>query len=675
MELLATLNTKYGSIPFSKINESDYKPAFKQAIDLVQKEVQDIIDLKDAPTFKNTIEALEYSGMPLERISNIFFNLQAADTNENIDAIAQEVAPWLSELSNDIILNQSLFERIKLVYENRAEYDLNPEEKTLLEHTYKSFIRNGALLNSDEKKTLRAIDKELSTATLKFSENVLADTNAYELHLTDPEDLKGLPSSIQEAAKELAKEQGKEGWIFTLHYPSYVPFVTYADNRRLREKMSLAYGKRGFQNNKNNNESLVKKIASLRHQRAVLLGYDSHAHFVLEERMAKSPEAVYSFLENLRDKSYQAATKELQELQEFSGSDFKLQKWDSAYYAEKLKHEKLDFNDELLKPYFELHAVVQGAFSLAEELFAIKFIETDELDTYHPEVKTYTVEDAKGNHLGLFYADFFPRPGKRNGAWMTQYQAQYRLNGEHIRPHVAIVCNFSRPTATIPSLLTFQEVTTLFHEFGHALHGLLANTTYPGMSGTSVYWDFVELPSQLMENWCYEEEMLARFAKHYQTGETLPKKFIDKIKLSRQFLEAMATVRQLGFSFLDMAWHSQDPRAVTDLKKFENEQFKTTQLFDDVPENAMSTSFSHLFEGGYAAGYYSYKWSEVLDADAFSYFKEKGLFNKDIAKKLQDNILSKGGTEDPEILYERFRGRKAKLEALLERAGFKSVQG
>lgn len=675
MELLATLNTKYGSIPFSKINESDYKPAFKKAITLVQQEIQDIIRLKDAPTFKNTIEALEYSGMPLERISNIFFNLQAADTNENIDAIAQEVAPWLSELSNDIILNQSLFERIKQVYENRADYELNPEEKTLLEHTYKSFIRNGALLNSQDKEALRAIDKELSISTLKFSENVLADTNAYELHLTDQEDLKGLPSSVQEAARELAKERGKEGWIFTLHYPSYVPFVTYADNRSLREKMSLAYGKRGFQNNKNNNESLVKKIASLRHQRAVLLGYDSHAHFVLEERMAKSPEAVYSFLENLLDKSYQAARTELQELQEFSGNDFKLQKWDSAYYAEKLKHEKLDFNDELLKPYFELYAVVQGAFSLAEELFDIKFIETEELDTYHPEVKTYTVEDAKGNHLGLFYADFFPRPGKRNGAWMTQYQAQYRLNGEHIRPHVAIVCNFSRPTASTPSLLTFQEVTTLFHEFGHALHGLLANTTYPGMSGTSVYWDFVELPSQLMENWCYEEEMLARFAKHYQTGETLPKKFIDKIKLSRQFLEAMATVRQLGFSFLDMAWHSQDPSAVTSLKEFENEQFKTTQLFDDVAENAMSTSFSHLFEGGYAAGYYSYKWSEVLDADAFSYFKEKGLFNKEIAKKLQDNILSKGGTEDPEILYKRFRGRKAKLEALLERAGFKNTQG
>ena len=398
MELLATLNTKYGSIPFSKINESDYKPAFKKAITLVQQEIQDIIRLKDAPTFKNTIEALEYSGMPLERISNIFFNLQAADTNENIDAIAQEVAPWLSELSNDIILNQSLFERIKQVYENRADYELNPEEKTLLEHTYKSFIRNGALLNSQDKEALRAIDKELSISTLKFSENVLADTNAYELHLTDQEDLKGLPSSVQEAARELAKERGKEGWIFTLHYPSYVPFVTYADNRSLREKMSLAYGKRGFQNNKNNNESLVKKIASLRHQRAVLLGYDSHAHFVLEERMAKSPEAVYSFLENLLDKSYQAARTELQELQEFSGNDFKLQKWDSAYYAEKLKHEKLDFNDELLKPYFELYAVVQGAFSLAEELFDIKFIETEELDTYHPEVITYTVEHAKGNH-------------------------------------------------------------------------------------------------------------------------------------------------------------------------------------------------------------------------------------------------------------------------------------
>ncbi len=508
--------------------------------------------------------------------------------------------------------------------------------------------------------------------SLQFGENVLAETNNFELHLTDESDLAGLPEGTIEAARLLAKEKQKEGWIFTLDYPSYVPFLTYADNRELRKKMTIAFGAKGFQKNEFNNEENVLKIAKLRHERANLLGYKTHAHFVLEERMAQSPDKVFTFLNDLLAKAKPAAQKEFAELTSFAkeldGIE-QLEKWDGAYYSEKLKQQLFNLDDEKLKPYFQLEKVLEGAFTVANKLFGLTFTEVFDIDKYHEEVSTYEVRDADNNLVSIFYADFFPRKGKRNGAWMTSFKSQYVKNGVNERPHISNVCNFTKPTETKPSLLTFNEVTTLFHEFGHGLHGMLANTTYPSLSGTSVYWDFVELPSQIMENWCYEPEALALFANHYETGEIIPIEYVQKIKESASFQEGLATLRQLSFGLLDMAWHGQDPTGITDLKAFETEQFANTQLYPDVKENAMSIAFSHIFQGGYSSGYYSYKWAEVLDADAFEYFQENGIFNTEIAKKFKDNVLSKGGTEHPMILYKRFRGQEPKPEALLKRAG------
>lgn len=665
-------STPYTTAPFSKIKNEDFLPAIEDGIKAAKKEIQDIIDNPEAPNFENTLEALAYSGMHLDRITSIFFNLHSAETNDELENIAQEVAPKLSEFSNDITLNPDLFQRIKAVYDNKSNLKLTAEQEMLLETNYKSFVRNGALLNDEEKQQLRKIMSELSVLSLTFGKNVLVEQNAYQLHLTREEDLAGLPQGIIEAAAELAKAENKEGWIFTLDYPSYIPFMKFAKNRALRKELAIANGKKAFQNNEYNNEKVAIRIAQLRFERAQLLGYETHAHFVLEERMAESPQKVNDFLNDLLAKAKPAAIREFKELENFAkeldGID-RLEKWDSAYYANLLKQKRFNLDDEILKPYFKLENVLNGAFEIANRLFGLSFKKVDHLDKYHEEVETYEVNNEKGELTAIFYADFFPRKGKRNGAWMTSYKPQYILNGKNERPHVSIVCNFSRPTSSTPSLLTFNEVTTLFHEFGHALHGMLANTVYPGLSGTSVYWDFVELPSQILENWCYEEEALALFAKHYENEALIPIEYVNKIKESSNFHEGMATIRQLSFGMLDMGWHGQNPSGISDLKAFELEQFAPTELFPDIKENAMSTSFSHIFNGGYSSGYYSYKWAEVLDADAFDYFKEKGIFNREVADKFKEHILSKGGTEHPMELYKRFRGKAPSLEPLLKRAG------
>jgi peptidyl-dipeptidase Dcp len=670
--LTQKFNTKYDTAPFSKIKIEDYKPAFITNIVNAKVEIDAIINNPEAPTFDNTIAALDFSGNALDRLSSIFFNLNSAETSDEMQKIAQEVSPLLTEFSNDITLNEDLFKRIKTVYEQKDSLILSPEQATLLDKKFKSFSRNGALLSDEKKAKLREIDTELAKLKLTYSENVLAETNNYQLHITNESDLKGLPEGSIEAAKALAKAKNLEGYIFTLDMPSYLPFITYAENRELRKEISIAAGKKAFQNNEFDNQEITLKIAKLRFERANLLGYETHSHFVLEERMAQNPDKVKSFLNDLLVKAKPAAEKEFAELtafaKELDGINH-LEKWDGSYYSEKLKQKLFNLDDEKLKPYFQLENVLNGAFTIAGKLYGLTFTEVFDIDKYHEEVSTYEVKDEFGELVAIFYADFFPRKGKRNGAWMTSFKSQYIKDGINERPHISNVCNFTKPTETKPSLLTFNEVTTLFHEFGHGLHGMLANTIYPSLSGTSVYWDFVELPSQVMENWCYEAEVLALFAKHYETGEILPQEYVEKIKESASFQEGMATLRQLSFGLLDMAFHSNNPTEITNVKTFEKAVFESTTLYPDVAENCMSVSFSHIFAGGYSSGYYSYKWAEVLDADAFAYFQEKGIFNKEVATKFKDNVLSKGGTELPMELYKRFRGQEPKPDALLKRAG------
>ena len=668
---LKKFETKYNTAPFNKIKLSDYKEAFKKTIELAKEEIDTIVKNPKTPTFSNTIEALDYSGEQLHRLSNIFFNMNSAETCDEMQKIAQEVSPLLTAFSNDIALNEDLFKRVKAIYDQKDTLTLTTEQATLLDKKFKGFSRNGALLNEEDKLKLREIDTELAKLKLTFGENVLAETNNYQLHVTNETDLKGLPDGAKEMAASLAKSKNLEGWVFTLDFPSYLPFVTYVENRELRKEIAIAAGKKSFQNNEFDNKENVKRIVELRHKRANLLGYQSHSHFVLEERMAQNPEKVQSFLNDLLEKAKPAAQKEFAELtafaKELDGID-QLEKWDGAYYSEKLKQKLFSLDDELLKPYFKLENVLNGAFTIAEKLFGITFKEVFDIDKYHEDVQTFEVLDFEGQLVAVFYSDFFPRKGKRNGAWMTSFKPQYIKDGINERPHVSIVCNFTPPTETKPSLLTFNEVTTLFHEFGHALHGMLANTTYPSLSGTSVYWDFVELPSQVMENWCYEPEALALFAKHYETGEIIPQQYVEKIKESASFLEGMATLRQLSFGILDMAYHAK-VQTIDDVKAFEKQAMEIASLYPDVEENCMSTSFSHIFQGGYSSGYYSYKWAEVLDADAFAYFQEKGIFNKEVATKFKDNVLAKGGTELPMELYKKFRGQEPKVEALLKRAG------
>jgi peptidyl-dipeptidase Dcp len=669
--LTQNFQTKHNTAPFSQIKIEDYQPAFEENIAKARAEIDAITQNPEAPTFENTIEALDFSGQELDRLSSIFFNLNSAETCDEMQKIAQDVSPLLTAFGNDIALNEDLFKRVKAVHDQKDNLSLTPEQSTLLDKKYKSFARNGALLSEDKKTRLREIDADLAKFKLTFGENVLAETNSYKLHISNEADLKGLPDGAKEMARSLAKADDLDGWLFTLDFPSYLPFVTYVDNRELRKEMAIAAGKKAFQENEYDNQENVKTIVKLRHERAQLLGYNSHSHFVLEERMAQNPEKVQSFLNDLLEKAKPAAQKEFAELtafaKELDGLE-SLEKWDGAYYSEKLKQKLFSLDDEILKPYFQLENVLNGAFTVAEKLFGITFKEVFDIDKYHADVQTFEVLDFEGQLVAVFYSDFFPRKGKRNGAWMTSFKPQYIKNGINERPHVSIVCNFTPPTETKPSLLTFNEVTTLFHEFGHALHGMLANTTYPSLSGTSVYWDFVELPSQVMENWCYEPEALALFAKHYETGAIIPQQYVDKIKESASFLEGMATLRQLSFGLLDMAYHAK-PQTIDNVKAFEKDAMDNTTLYPDVAENCMSVSFSHIFQGGYSSGYYSYKWAEVLDADAFAYFQENGIFNTEVATKFKDNVLSKGGTELPMELYKRFRGQEPKPEALLKRAG------
>ena len=662
----------FNEAPFSSIKNEHFKPAFETAITMAREEIDTITNNTDTPTFENTVVALDYAGAQLDRISSVFFNLNSAETNEHIQKIAQEVSPLLSEFGNDITLNEQLFARIKSIYDQKDTLTLSVEAQTLLEKRYKSFARNGANLAEDKKSRLREIDASLAKLKLTFGENVLAETNAYELHLTDESDLEGLPESAKEAAANAAKSRDKEGWVITLDYPSYIPFMKYATNRALRKELSIAFGSKAFKGNEHDNQKNVLEIVQLRHERANLLGYETHAHFVLEERMAETPSKVIAFLNTLLEKAKPAAQREFAQLENFAKAEDnikQLEKWDGSYYSEKLKQKLFSLDDEQLKPYFKLENVIAGVFTIAQKLFGLQFEEVFDVDTYHEEVKTYHVLDADGNFISLFYADFHPRKGKRGGAWMTSFKSQMMKDGVNERPHVSNVCNFTPSTPSKPSLLTFGEVTTLFHEFGHGLHGMLANTTYPSLSGTSVYWDFVELPSQVLENWCYEKEALELFATHYETGEVIPMELIQKIKDSATFQEGMQTLRQLSFGLMDMAWHSQNPSAITDVKAFETAAFSETSLYPPTPETCMSTSFSHIFQGGYSSGYYSYKWAEVLDADAFEYFKEHGIFNKEIAQKFKEHVLSKGGTENPMTLYKRFRGQEPQPDALLRRAG------
>ncbi|MFI8605990.1 M3 family metallopeptidase [Cellulophaga baltica] len=666
------LLSPFDTAPFSKLKNEHFMPAFTQAIADARAEIEAITHNSEAPTFKNTIAALDYSGKQLDRVSSVFFNLNSAETNEDIQKIAQEISPILSEFGNDITLNEDLFKRVKAVYDQKENLDLTTEEQTLLDKKYKGFSRNGANLSEDKKKRLREIDAASSKLKLNFGENILAETNKFQMHLTDEAALDGLPEGEKEAAAQMAKAKELEGWLITLDYPSYIPFMKYAKNRALRKKLSIAFGSKAFHTDELDNQENVLNIAQLRHERANLLGYKTHAHFVLEERMAQTPEKVQEFLNELLEKAKPAAEREFKELEDFAkeldGID-QLEKWDGAYYSEKLKQKLFNLDDEKLKPYFKLENVIAGVFTVAEKLYGLQFEEVFDIDKYHEDVKTYRIYDEDRKLVAIFYADFHPRAGKRGGAWMTSFKSQYVENGENVRPHISNVCNFTKPTASKPSLLTFNEVTTLFHEFGHGLHGMLADTVYPGLSGTSVYWDFVELPSQVLENWCYEKEALELFATHYETGEVIPMELVEKIKASATFQEGMQTLRQLSFGLLDMAWHGTDPTDITDVKAQEDTIFKETDLYPATPDTCMSTSFAHIFQGGYSSGYYSYKWAEVLDADAFAYFKEKGIFNKEVATKFKEHVLSKGGTENPMELYKKFRGAAPKIEPLLERAG------
>jgi Zn-dependent oligopeptidase len=658
--------------PFSKLKTEHFKPAFEESLKQARSEIDAIVKNDETPTFENTVEALEFSGYQLGRITSIFFNLNSAETNPEIQQLAQELSPLLSEFNNDLLLNKDLFQKIKKVYDGKSKQDFSEEQLMLLEKIYKNFTRNGANLSEKQQTRLREIDKTLSITSLKFGENVLAETNNFELHIEEEDKLKGIPKAVKKSAQNLAKEKGKEGYIFTLDYPTYIPVMKFAEHRELRKELFLGFGSKAFKDNQFNNEDHVLKIIQLRLERAQLLGFESHADFVLQERMAKSFDNVNNFLEDILKKSKPAAKKEINALKAFALEldglqDF--QKWDQAFYTEKLKQKTFDLDEEMLKPYFELNQVIKGMFEITSRLFHLRFEKVTDIEVYHKDVVTYKVYEGD-KYLSTLYADFHPRPGKRDGAWMTTYKDQSSHKGKEERPLVSIVCNFTKPTQDQPSLLTFNEVTTLFHEFGHALHAMNANTTYPSLSGASVYWDFVELPSQLMENWCYEKEALELFARHYKTDEVLPNHYIEKINLSSNFMEGLQTTRQVSFGMLDMAWHAiKDAKDIDDVKAHEAKAFASTQLLPEIKSNCMSTAFGHIFQGGYSSGYYSYKWAEVLDADAFDYFKEHGIFDETVAKQYKENILQLGGTVEPMKLYKQFRGKEPNTEALLKRAG------
>jgi peptidyl-dipeptidase Dcp len=671
--LLSKFNTPFETVPFDKIKPEDYLPALKEAISMAQKRIEEIKKNTAPASFANVIESLEGASVEVELISGVFFNLHSAETNDEMQKLAKEISPLLTEFGNDISMDLELFSKIKTVWDNKEKFNLNAEQMMLLEKNYKSFVRSGALLNDEQKEVYREYSKKLSTLGLNFGDNILKETNKFLLIIENANDLKGLPADVVEAAAHTAEEKGHKGkWVFTLDYPSLVPFLTYADNRELRKKMYIANTSKGFKGDELDNAAIIKEIAHLRHLKAELLGYKSHAEFVLEERMAANPQTVEKFLDTIIDHAHAAAVAETDELIAYAKkidgiTDY--QKWDNAYYSEKLKNEKFQISDEMLRPYFRLEKVIDGVFDVAKKLYGLSFIQRTDIPVYHPDVKTYEVVDENKNHVAVFYADFHPRAGKRNGAWMTSFRGQKKENGQNHRPHVAIVCNFTKPTPTKPSLLGFDEVTTLFHEFGHALHGMLANTQYESLSGTNVYWDFVELPSQILENWAHEKECLDLFAEHFETKEKIPAELIKKLKDSSTFLEGRATLRQMSFASIDMEWHSRSPESIKDIEEFENKVIDRIEFLPHVKGASISTSFSHIFSGGYSAGYYSYKWAEVLDADAFEYFKEKGIFSREVATRFKDNVLSQGGSIHPMQLYIAFRGKEPNPDALLRRAG------
>ena len=663
--------TPHGTAPFNDIRQEDYEPAFMEGIRQDEALTDSIADNPDTPTFDNTI-AVDVPDNLLGRVSDVFFNLLSAETNDEMDALAQKISPILTEHANNILLNKKLFERVKAVHECRRP--LTQEEQTLLDKEYDGFIRNGAALAEEDKEKLRGINKELSRLTLQFSQNNLKATNAFQLHLTCREDLSGLPETSLDAAATAAREKGLEGWLFTLHAPSYNPFMTYADNRQLRERMYMAKNTICTEGHEYDNSGIVKSIVNLRRERAQLLGYRTYADFVLQNRMAENSQNVYKLLNDLLEAYLPAARQEVKEVEDTArrheGADFKLRPWDFGYYAHKLQLEKYDIDAEMLRPYFELSRVKQGVFGLATRLYGITFKENAAIPVYHPDVTAYEVFDRDGSFLAVLYADFHPRKGKQSGAWMTSYKDQWIDNeGKNHRPHVSVTMNLTQPTASRPALLTLGEVETFLHEFGHALHGIFANTRFKSLSGTNVYWDFVELPSQIMENFAVERDFLHTFARHYQTGAPLPDALIDRIVRSRNFNVAYACVRQVSFALLDMAYYTLEGSFDSDIESFEKKAWAPAQLLPQPEGTCMSVQFSHIMAGGYAAGYYSYKWAEVLDADAFSLFKQKGIFDPETAQSFRDHILSRGGTEPPMTLYKRFRGKSPSIQALLERNG------
>ena len=672
--LLGEFKTPHQTAPFSEIKNEHFMPAFLEAIKTGENEIETIVSNTALPTFENTVVALDNTGRLLNRVSGVFFNLMNAETNDELQNIAQEVSPLLTKFGNDINLNPVLFKKVKTVFQQKESLGLNAEQQTLLENTYLNFVRQGANLSDEQKEKFRQISTELSKLTLTFDENLLKETNNFELHITDKDKLAGMPEGALEAAAGLAKSKDKQGWIFTLNMPSYLPFMKYAEDRELRREMYMAYSSKAFKNNEFDNRENVKKIVALRLEMAQLLGYKNYAVYALERRMAMNPAEVYRLLGDLYEASHNKAVQEKAEVQEYAdkiGFEGEIIPWDWAFYSEKLKVEKFDLNDEMLKPYFELNRVIDGVFGLATALYGITFKQNNLIQGYNEEVVPYEVFDEDGKFLSVLYTDFHPRSGKQGGAWMNDFKGQWKENGIDSRPHITIVMNFTRPTETKPALLTFDEVETFLHEFGHALHGMLANSTYSGLSGTNVYRDFVELPSQILENWAVEKEFLDRFAVHYKTGEKIPEELVKKIVDSRNYLAGYLSNRQISFGYLDMAWHSLEAPFEGDVKEFEEKAWEKTRIFPVIYGVCMSTQFGHLFAGGYAAGYYSYKWAEVLDADAFSVFKEKGLFNREVAKSFRENILEKGGTEHPMILYKRFRGQEPTVDALLERSGLK----
>ena len=673
--------TPHETVPFDKIKIEDYEEAFMEGIRRDDEQIEKTISNTDEPTFDNTIINVDddkdgYYDL-LSRVSTVFFNLLSAETNDEMDALAQKLQPILTKHANDVRLNKKLFERIKYVYEHHRE--LTPEEQMLLENCYDGFVRSGALLDDEGKEKLRKLTEEASMLSLQFSQNLLKENKAYTINITNEEELDGLPDTTKEAAALAAKEHGKEGWVFTLDYPSYSPFMTYSTQRELRKQLYMMRNTICTHSNDENNINICRRIVNLRREIAQLLGFNTYADYVLKNRMASNEANVYKLLNDLISAYMPTAKAEVQDIEkkakEMEGNDFIMEPWDFSYYSHKLQLERFNLDAEMLRPYFELSKVIEGVFGLANKLYGITFKENKDIPVYHGDVKAYEVFDKDGSYLAVFYADFHPRKGKQGGAWMTEYQGQWiDKKGENVRPHVSVVMNLTKPTAEKPALLTLGEVETFLHEFGHSLHGMFANTRFESLSGTNVWWDFVELPSQFMENYAVEKDFLSSFAFHYKTGEPLPDELIDRIAKSRNFMVAYGCMRQVSFGLLDMAYYTQSQPFTDDIIPFEKKAWEKAMVLPQLPDTCMTVQFSHIMAGGYAAGYYSYKWAEVLDADAFSVFKKNGIFDKKTAQSFRDNILSKGGTEHPMTLYKRFRGGEPTIDALLERNGIKKKQ-